>query len=270
MIATVDNRYRTALLTEELLGAIALRREITVNEQCSPAASAPERFCTVEVEVAMTIDSRTIQRIVGTLEMAVFIIRIGGTIQGIEVQTTDEAHPVSNQAVAMDITNMGLRDSLVALSAVEPGIQRINQVYIAVITHREVVYTERLHPEVKHGEVSDSPLCLSPLRGQQHILRLLSHSDEMDVFALNNHPKWFPSVLSYPHSGVVRVVNPIDSRTDIDGDAIHEMCGSLLESLIDIRGVGNSLRINHDMEGIEALGKSHCGQKSPQQQKSAH
>ena len=97
----------------------------------------------------------------------------------------------------------------------------------------------------------------------------------MEIGTTNGHTKGYLSVLSYLDGRVVRIVNPIDTRTNIHchgagGRAVFEMGGSLLKGFIHMGNIGIGLRINHDMEGIKALGKSHCGQKDPQQQKSAH
>ena len=89
----------------------------------------------------MTIDGRAIQCIVGTLEMAIFIIGILGTIQGIEVQTTDETDFISQQAISMNITHMSLCDGTAALGAIELGIQRIDQIDITVVAHRHIFHS---------------------------------------------------------------------------------------------------------------------------------
>ena len=140
MIAAVDDRHRTTLFTEIHLTRFTLEIEIAVDEHSTTAKGAPEGFLSVEVEVAMTIDGRTIQCIVGTLEMAVFIIGILGTIQRIEVQATDETDFICQQAISMNITHMGLCDGTAALGAIELGIQRIDQVDIAVVSQRHILH----------------------------------------------------------------------------------------------------------------------------------
>ena len=112
-----------------------------VDEHRTTAKGAPEGFLSVEVEVAMTIDGRSIQCIVGTLEMAVFIIGILGTIQRIEVQATDETDFICQQAITMNIAHMGLCDGTAALGTIELGIQRIDQVDITVVAHRHIFHS---------------------------------------------------------------------------------------------------------------------------------
>ena len=175
----------------------------------------------------------------------------------------------------MNIAHMSLGDGIAALRTIELWIQGIDQIDIAIVAHRQVIHPQGLHPEIEHSEIAYGSLHLSSLGSQYHILRIISHSNEMEIRAADRHTKRFTPVLTHLHGRVVGVVNPIDTGTDIHrhgtgSGALLEMSGSLLEGLIDMGNNSNNLRIDQDMEGIETLGKSHCGQKSPQQQKAAH
>ena len=275
MIATVDNRYGTSLFTEIHLPTLSLQVEITVDEHSPLAKGAPKRLLSIEVKIAVAIDSRAVQGVIGTLEMTVFIIGMLRPIQGIQVQTTDKADLAGYQAIAMNITDMSLGNGIAASGAIKLWIQGIDQIDIAIVAHRQVIHPQGLYPEVEHREITHGSLHLSALGSQHHILRILSHSNEMKIRAADRHAKRYLSVLPFLHGRVIGVVNPIDTGTDIHrhrmgSGALLEMCCGLLEGLIDVGNRRISLRINQDMEGIEALSKSHCGQKSPQQQKSAH
>ena len=197
------------------------------------------------------------------------------SIQGVQVQTTDKTNSISHQTIAMNIAHMGLGDGIAALGTIQLWIQGIDQIDITIVAHGQVIHPQGLHPEVEHGEITHGALHLSSLGSQYHILRILSHSNEMKIRTANGHAKRLTPVLPHLDSRVVRVINPIDTGTDVHRHglfcrSINKMSNSLLKGLIDMGNGRNSLRINQDMEGIEALGKSHCGQKSPQQQKSAH
>ena len=63
----------------------------------------------------MTVNSRAVQGIVGTLEMTVLVIRMICPVQWIEVQATDETHVFCHQILAMHITYMRLGDGIAAL-----------------------------------------------------------------------------------------------------------------------------------------------------------
>ena len=92
MIPAVDDGHGTALLGEIHLAVLALDIKIAVYKQCTSTERAPERLLTIEVELAMSIGSSPVQCIVRTLEVAVLIIGVFGTVERIEVQATDKAH----------------------------------------------------------------------------------------------------------------------------------------------------------------------------------
>jgi hypothetical protein len=132
-----------------------------------------------------------------------------------------------------------------------------------------------LYPEVEHGKIPHSALSLSSLGSEHNVLRLFPQSDEAQIVTMNRHAKGYAPILSDSYLRVIRIINPIDSRTDINrhrisGSPILQMSNSLLKGPVYIRDSRNSLRVNHDMKGVEALPQSHCGQKSPPQQKVSH
>ena len=93
VVAAVDDRHRTALFAEVSLASIATDVEVAVLEERSCTKRAPHGLGTIEVEVAMAIDSMSaVQSVVGTLEVAVFVIGVSGTVQRIQVQATDKAY----------------------------------------------------------------------------------------------------------------------------------------------------------------------------------
>ena len=65
----------------------------------------------------MAIDGRAVERIVGTLEVAVLVVGFGGTVQRIQVQPTDEADILSLQTPAVDVAYVSLGDGVAALPA---------------------------------------------------------------------------------------------------------------------------------------------------------
>ena len=140
VVAAVDDADGTALFAEKHLAILALHVEITVDEQSTLTKGAPEWLLSVEVEVAMAVNGRTIERIIGTFEMTVLIIRITNAIQRIEVETTNEADSSCYQAIAMDIAHMGLSDGITAFGTIELRIQRIDKINITVIAHGEIFY----------------------------------------------------------------------------------------------------------------------------------
>ena len=114
VVAAVNDGDRSALLGKVQLTVVALGVEVTVDEQGSGTIGAPKGLLSVEVEVAMAVDRRSVQCIVRTLEVAVIVIGVAGAIQRVEVQAADEAHLAGYEGVAMHIADMGLRDGLVA------------------------------------------------------------------------------------------------------------------------------------------------------------
>ena len=118
MIATVDDRHGTSLLTEIHLPTLSLQVEVTVDEHSPFTKSAPKRLLSVEIKIAVAIDSRAVQGVIGTLEMTIFIIGMLRPIQGIQVQTTDKADLVGYQAIAMNITDVSLGDGIAAPGAI--------------------------------------------------------------------------------------------------------------------------------------------------------
>ena len=104
-----------------------------------------------------------VQCVVGTLEVAFLIVGMGSTVQRIQVQAADEAYLLGYKGVAMHIADMGLGDGVTPLGTVQLRILGIYEVNVAVVAHGEVLHLQRLHPEVKHGEVADGSLCLSAL-----------------------------------------------------------------------------------------------------------
>ena len=163
MIATVNQGYRTTLLTEVHLPIITFYVEITVNKQSPLAECAPEGFLPIQIHFAVPIDRRAIKCIVGTFEMTVFIVRIIRTIERIKIQTTDKTDIFSSQRLPMNIPDMRLRDALTPFLTGKSRIERIVKVHIAEVTQRHVFYRQFVTPEIEHGEITDSPLHLSTL-----------------------------------------------------------------------------------------------------------
>ena len=140
VVATVDDADGTALFAEKHLAILALHVEITVDEQSTLTKGAPEWLLSVEVEVAMAVNGRTIERIIGTFEMTVLIIGISGTIEWIQVETADEAYPFGNKTISVNVPHMGLSDGITAFGTIELRIQRIDKINITVIAHGEIFY----------------------------------------------------------------------------------------------------------------------------------
>ena len=256
MIATIHHSHRTTLFAEIHLTILTHHVEIAVNKQSALTKRTPERLLPIEVKVTMTIDSCAIQSIVSTFEMTVFIIRGLSTIQRIEVQTTDEANAFCYQAIPMYIAHVGLGNSITTFFSIKSWIFGIYKVYIAVVTHRQILNLQLIAPEVEHRKIANSTLRLSTLTSQHNILRAFAFSDEMEVFALNDHTKWLTTILAHLNGSIIRIVNPIDTRIDINRDAVAKMSGSILERLINKGRKTRSLRINHDVKRIEAFSKS--------------
>lgn len=103
MVTAVYQGDGASLLAEIHLAVIAHDIEIAIDKQCPCAKCTPERFLSVEVELTMAIGRCTIQSIVCTLEVAVFIVGMACTVQGIQVEATDETYPSGRQGVSMDI-----------------------------------------------------------------------------------------------------------------------------------------------------------------------
>ena len=186
----------------------------------------------------MTVDGGTVHRVIGTLEVAVLVIGTGRAIERVKVQATNETHILSHQLSAVDIAHVGLGDGLVALLLRERGVQGIVEVYIAVIAHREVLDGKRVAPEVEHREVADSPLCLSALRSQYNVLRILVKSDEMEDFCTDNGTKGFPAILADGHLRRVGIIDPIDTGSDVERGSVGDMGSRLLEVP---KGIGTGL-----------------------------
>ena len=60
----------------------------------------------------MTIYSRSIKCIIGTLKMTILIIGIHSTIKGIQIQATDETDIFCTHLLAMNIADMCLSDCI--------------------------------------------------------------------------------------------------------------------------------------------------------------
>jgi hypothetical protein len=93
--ATVDQRNRTTLLTEIQLTAITFCVEKAIDEHRTSTSRAPEWLLSIKIEVTVTIDGRTVQGIIRTLEMTILIIGITCTIQRVQIKATDKAYPPS-------------------------------------------------------------------------------------------------------------------------------------------------------------------------------
>lgn len=118
MVPAVDDGDRASLFAEVHLAVAAFNKEITINEHRSGAKGAPERFLTIEVEVAVSVGGRAVESIVSTFKMTVFIVRVSCSVQRIEVQTADEAYFLGYQTVAVDVADMRLCNGIAAFGAV--------------------------------------------------------------------------------------------------------------------------------------------------------
>ena len=256
MIPTINQRDGAALFAEIHLAILTFHIKVAVYKQDTLAKGTPERFLTIEVKVATAIDSVSVQGIVRTFEMTILVIRILRTTEWIQVQTTDETHIFSDQTGPMHIAHMSLRNGIAAFLSIKQRISWINKVNIAIIAHRQILDRQRIAPEVEHREITNSPLHLASLTGKNNILRTFAFPDEMYVFTLYDHTKRLTSVLSDLDRCIVRIVNPIDARIDIDGDTVAKMRHSILKTGKHERCMPRCICINQDVKGVKALSKS--------------
>ena len=178
MVATVDDGDGTALFAEIHLAIFALHIEIAVDEHCPLTKGAPEWLLSVEIEIAMAVNGRTIERIIGTFEMTVLIIGLVGAIQRVQVEAADETYPLGDKTLAVNVPHMGLGNGITAFGPIEGGVQRIDEIDITVIAHGDVLDTEGVAPEVEHSEIADSSLRLSTLGSEYDIVRFFAHSND--------------------------------------------------------------------------------------------
>ena len=97
------------------------------------------------------------------------------------------------------------------------GIQSVVQIHITVIAKGQVLDLNVVARDVEHGEITISPLRLSPVAGQHHILRTVSHAD--DARPVETHLHAVGDVLArlgLADSRVVWVVYPENTRSDMD------------------------------------------------------
>ena len=73
MIAATNQCQRSALFTEIHLTVVALYVEVAVDEGGTLSESAPKRFLSVQVDVAMAVGGGAVQRIIGALEVATVV-----------------------------------------------------------------------------------------------------------------------------------------------------------------------------------------------------
>jgi len=186
--------------------------------------------------------------------MTVLIIGVTGSIKRIQVKATDEAYPFGDELTTMNITYVGLSDGITAFGPIQQRVQGIDEVDIAVVTHSEILNSQRVAPEVEHGEITNGSLGLSTLGGKDDIVRIFAHSNEVKTRTTYNQAKGLSTIFTHFDCGVVRIVNPIDARPDVYGGAVDEMGAGLLEGAKRERSVGTSLCIDHEVEAIKALG----------------
>ena len=165
---------------------------------------------------------------------------------------------------------MRLCNSITAFLPIKSGIFGVHQVDIAIVSHRQILYLQPVAPEIEHRKIANSALRLASLTGQHDILRMFAFTNQMQTIALHHHAKRLASVLAYPNRSIVRVINPIDARIDIDGDAVAEVGSSILEGVVNKWSRNRCLHINHDMKRIKTLSQSQYGHESPQQKESTH
>ena len=72
---------------------------------------------------------------------------------------------------------MGLDYGVTASLTVERGVERIFEVYVAIIAHGHVFDREAVAGVMEHGEVADGSLGLAAVDGKHHIGRIVGESD---------------------------------------------------------------------------------------------
>ena len=92
---------------------------------------------------------------------------------------------------------MSLSDGVAAFLPTEFRATRIVQVYITEVAQRHILYRQLVNVHVEHREVADSPLHLSALSGEHHILWSLGQSDEVKFLGTNDNAKWLSPVFAF-------------------------------------------------------------------------
>ena len=189
-----------------------------------------------------------VQRIVRTLEVAAVVGALTGTIQRIQVQTTDEPHLPGRQPPPVDVAHMSLRDGAAALLAPQLRPQGVHQVYIAIVAHRQVLHVQFVSVHIQHREVAHGSLHLPALRGQHHVAGLSTKSYERQFLATDDHTEGFAAIFAFHHLGHVGIVHPVHPRTDIKRRRVLKVGHGLAEVVKD---VGRGLRLSSSQRTVE-------------------
>ncbi len=164
----------------------------------------------MKCETTSQIDSRAGQCVVCTLEVAVVIERASCPYERAEVEAADKSAVAGKESVGVGAyAYLGLDYGVTTSLTVERGVERIVEVYVAIIAHGHVFDREAVAGEMEHGEVADGSLGLAAVDGKHHVGRIVGESDYRQSVTLYLHCIGEARGRT-AHSRVVGIVEPVD------------------------------------------------------------
>ena len=165
VVAAIYHRERILRLAEVLARHLVLDIEVAIEEDGTTTIRVVEGLLAVETEGAVEVQTRAGEGIVGRLHVALLEEDARSTGQRTHVQTAQEVDVARHDAVAVAVGNVSLGDGRRATLATQLGLERIFEVDVAEVTHREVLEAHAVAVQVEHREVADSTLRLTACRG---------------------------------------------------------------------------------------------------------
>ena len=256
--ATINQGYRAANFGQELL-FLADDVEVAIHESGSGAMRAPERFGTIEIKVATQVNAMSAESVVGTFKMTIYKNSTLGSHERTRIQSADERTILGKHFIALADNQLRLCDGRHSFGAVFAFVQRIHQIDIAIITHGQVFATDAIAAEMEHGEIAHGTLGLASVTGNYHIFGMLGQTIQAYPTLVEHHAEGCSSLNGTSNGGIVRIVNPIHVRCDVNNRRIffrsrRQISQSFFQILVHVRKnlVGHAADIAVHEEGARA------------------
>ena len=180
------------------------------------------------------------ERIVGTFKMTIYKNSALGSHERTRIQSADERTILGKYFVALADNQLRLRDGRHSFGAVLAFVQRIHQIDIAVITHGQVFATDAVAAEMEHGEIAHGTLGLTSVTGNYNVFGMVGQTIQTYPTLVEHHAEWRSALNGASYGGIVRIVNPIHVRGDVNNRRIffrsrRQIFQSFLQIFVHIR-----------------------------------
>ena len=231
MQPAVDHCYRATYFSK-ILPFTRYHLKVAIEKHRPSALRSIKRFGTKQLQLAIDMHSRATKRIIRTFKITVVKQYTLPSHQRARVKPTQKMYPPCHDPVALTNSQLRLHNGIGPSGSVKLRHQRINQVDVTVVAHCKILNRQVITNKMKHGKITNRPLCLSPITRQHHLLRFVRQSHKPQSVTLHFHSIRNTTAGRHTHRLIIRIINPVNIRCQING---HRSIGRTVFQLPDRR-----------------------------------